>query len=398
MGRVSTTPAPRHLAEAVHRGRWLNLAAVATWLVCGLPPLMRLADADVGRGPATAFVASLLIYGAALLLLLYLPHGRAPGGRFIPLLLLVVESIAAMVVIYIGGAYLGGTGATAALIVIVAAQLPYLASQRWAWGGILLQTAVMSALFWRDAPLDELVSVTLAIGGFQVFAAASSMLALSEAAARAGLAQAHAELQAAQARLADNSRTEERLRISRDLHDALGHHLTALSLQLDVASRVADGKAAEHIARAHAVARLLLSDVRDVVSTLRESGPTDVVAAIRTVAGAAPLAVHVDAPATLALDDGDRAQALLRCVQEIITNASRHGHARNLWIRLEARPDGVALHARDDGRGSAVVSPGHGLTGMRERFAAFAGSVRFESQPGQGFEVHGFIPSARRAS
>jgi signal transduction histidine kinase len=161
--------------------------------------------------------------------------------------------------------------------------------------------------------------------------------------------------------------TEERLRIARDLHDTLGHHLTALSLQLDVAARLSEGKACVHIQQAHAITRLLLGDVRDVVSRLRETNQLDVAQAIRSMTVApADLVLHLDLPSSLVVEEASRAETLLRCVQEIVTNTTRHAQARNLWIRLEARPDGIALHARDDGQGTDAVSYGNGLTGMRE--------------------------------
>ena len=355
--------------------------------------MVTMATAAVPWWPAAIFAAAYLLFGAALLALLYLPEGCLPGGRVIPILLLVIQSVTGMTVIYIGGHYLGGTGATSAMIVIVAAGLPYVVSPPWAWSWVVVQAIVMTWLFWDMSELDEVISFALAIGGFQAFATASSMLALREAAAREKLAVANAELQRAQMRLAESSRAEERLRISRDLHDTLGHHLTALSLQLDVASRVSEGKATDHVRQAHAITRLLLGDVRDVVSTLRETREGDLARDLRALAEApASVAVHLELPVSLEVPDPDRAQALLRCVQEIITNAARHAHARNLWIRIDARTDGITLHARDDGRGAPQVSLGHGLTGMRERFAALAGSVEFESGPDTGFEVRGFIP------
>ena len=184
-----------------------------------------------------------------------------------------------------------------------------------------------------------------------------------------------------------------------DLHDTIGHHLTALSLQLEVAGRLSSGQAAAHVEQAHAVTRLLLSDVRDVVSRLRETSHVNLAEAIRTLAaGAGTLAIHLDVPDPLELDDPAQAHALLRCVQEIMTNAARHGGARNLWIRIERRDEGIDLHARDDGRGTTDLKWGNGLSGMRERFEEHAGRVDVNPGAGRGFEIHGFMPRPETAA
>ena len=199
--------------------------------------------------------------------------------------------------------------------------------------------------------------------------------------------------------MAESSRAAERLRISRDLHDTLGHHLTALSLQLDVASHLSEGKAVAHVRQAHALTRLLLADVRDVVGQLRESSRFDLAKAVRTLVAepSGRLAIHLEAPDTIPVDDDAHAHALLRCVQEIVTNATRHSDARNLWLTIAPGSDGVTVHGRDDGRGAAHVAWGHGLTGMRERFEAQAGHVEVRTSAGRGFEVHGFLPRTQAA-
>jgi signal transduction histidine kinase len=379
-------------------GRWAHAAAVATWMICGLPPFVRSAEGTFGGWPAFGFAAAFAVYGLALVPVLYPP--RRLTTRLVYVLLVGIQTIAGLAMIAISGLYLRGSGATPATLVIVAAELPHLLPIRWVWLWVVANTVGLTVVVgWVVDGWADVITFPLAMAGFQAFAVTSSYLALREARARARLAVANTELQAAQALLAETSRTEERLRISRDLHDTLGHHLTALSLQLDVASRLADGKSAEHVQQAHAITRLLLSDVRDVVGTLRETGPVDLAPAIRALTdGSHGVSIHLDLPAALPVADSARADALLRCVQEVITNAARHAQAHNLWIRLDPRPDGIALDAHDDGHGAASLSLGHGLTGMRERFAAFAGSVEFETRPDAGFQVRGFMPTSHGAA
>jgi signal transduction histidine kinase len=136
-----------------------------------------------------------------------------------------------------------------------------------------------------------------------------------------------------------------------------------------------------------------------VVSELRGSSRFDLGRAIRTLAAqSSTLAIHLELPDVLEIEEGAQADALLKCVQEIITNTSRHAAARNLWIHVDPGADGIALHARDDGRGVKTIAPGNGLTGMRERFEGLAGRVEFRAGDGHGFEVHGFMPRPRLAS
>jgi signal transduction histidine kinase len=394
----------------MRRGQWLNVAALSTWLICAVPQLVAIGQGRYTGWSAIVWLATYVAYGAALVVFLGLGGIRSRLGYYAPLTLAAVLIATAIVVIMLPVMAGHSTNSTPALLVIVAACLPYLApsenpaappaahatlTPRWIWSivGVLMLTNVM-ILFAIDRSWTEALIFGLTMGGFMLFAAASSFLVRSEADARTQLASTNRELLATRAMLVESSRVEERLRISRDLHDTLGHHLTALSLQLDVASRLSAEPAAGHIRQAHAITRLLLGDVRDVVSRLRESNQPDLAQSIRVLtAGHADLAIHLDLPNALSVDDRSRAEALIRCVQEIVTNTTRHAQARNLWIRLEARHDGIALHARDDGRGADLVSCGNGLTGMRERFEDLAGHIEFSTGLGTGFEIRGFLPT-----
>jgi signal transduction histidine kinase len=260
---------------------------------------------------------------------------------------------------------------------IVVNELPYIFPARTAWMWISVQVLILTIIFWRFFGWQGALSGGGAFAFFHVFALGKADLQRRE-----------------RSLLAENSRAAERLRIARDLHDALGHHLTALSIQLDVAARRVDGAAHADIREAHAITKLLLSDVRTVVSQLRHGGRVDPMSSLRTIAAQTPaLRVHVTGPPTLPLDNAATADTIVRSVQELVTNAVRHAGARNLWVTIAASDRGVELVARDDGRGAATVVYGNGLTGMRERFAESAGSLEFNTAPGRGFEARGFLPT-----
>jgi signal transduction histidine kinase len=291
----------------------------------------------------------------------------------------------------------------------LAAQIPFVFTPRRAvrWMVLLYAVGLLSGLL--SFPSEEFVvmrgtehlppwvafSLTV-LGTFtlQGLCFCAAFLASTESQARADLARVNAELRATQELLADSTRLAERLQISRELHDTLGHHLTVLSLNLEHAKQVAEGRAAAPIADAQAVTRLLLADVRGVVGELRDDRALDLRGALETLAAGTPEPkVHLSFGDGVEVQDPAQAHILFRCVQEAITNAVRHARARNLWIVLTPEAEGVALRIRDDGDGVPEVRPGNGLTGMRERVEETGGRLEVESQPGTGFSLTAWVPS-----
>ena len=220
------------------------------------------------------------------------------------------------------------------------------------------------------------------------------LLAATERRHRRELARVNAELKATQALQADSVRLAERLSISRELHDALGHQLAALSINLQLAGRLAEGDAAQPVKEAHVIARTLLSDVREVVGAMRHGTSIDLRRALETLAaGIRRPRVHVEASDELSEADPLRAHTLFRCAQEMVTNAVRHSGARNVWLRLESGGGGLTLEARDDGRGAESLRPGNGLRGMRERVEESGGELNVETSAGGGFSARVWLPA-----
>jgi len=287
------------------------------------------------------------------------------------------------------------SGSEGALLVVVAGQLAPIFSLTVSLSWVGGQTLLMGMVIRSHFSLEIALALSVSWLGFQVFTVLISQAATREAVARNELAKLNAELRATQQLLVDSSQVAERLRIARELHDLVGHHLTGLSLNLEVASHLTDGKARAHIQTAQSVTKLVLQDVREVVNALRADDRFDLGRAIRTLIKDIPKPqIHLDVPEDLGIYDPVRAETILRCVQEIITNAVRHSGAQNLWIESVKTADAVEVRARDDGKGVKQLRVGNGLTGMRERIEQVGGDLEIESTPNTGFRLTARIPIA----
>ena len=368
--------------------RLLRLAGFLTWSLAGLQLFVWLFETPglLQQPRYQLWLACFFIFGVTFGLT---PWNEGAGrSRRIQLALLAVQAVTALVMLV-----LVCSGHEGALLVLVAAQLGWFMSLRRALLWVVIQAVLMGAILGFGWPLASILSLMATYVAFQVLALFSCFLAASEAGTRSELARANRELRATGELLANTSRMAERERISRDLHDALGHHLTALSLNLEAASHMARDNTLVQVQRAQSVTKLLLSDVRDVVSALRGEHPIGLAQALRTlVAGVPAPQIHLVMADNLAIDDPMRAHTVLRCVQEIITNVIRHAAARHLWIELTRTDGGIAIRAKDDGRGAKEVRPGHGLTGMRERLEHVGGTLQIETQPAKGFRLEAWMP------
>jgi signal transduction histidine kinase len=260
---------------------------------------------------------------------------------------------------------------------------------------VAAQTAVVCFLVvtrmgFSDGTLSHLLGLLAA----EIFAAVAVHLARHAVETARDLAHANAELRATRSLLEETSRAHERARISRELHDVLGHDLAALGLQLEVATHVAPERAGVHVAKAQEVSARLLCSVRDVVRATREAPSADLGCALRALVDGVPgMAVHLELPADLHVDDAARGHCLFRCVQEIVTNAIKHSHAANLWISVRVEGGAITLEARDDGRGAREVRAGYGLSGMRARLEEMGGWLRVASEPSRAFAVSAGLPA-----
>jgi signal transduction histidine kinase len=286
-------------------------------------------------------------------------------------------------------------GLEGALFASVAFQLGAQRRTRVAVAWITAQSLVAFAILGVRFGLDHASTVIAVYFPFQVLAWFTSGVLARETLARETLARVNGELLATRGLLAENTRSAERLRISRELHDVFGHRLAALSVNLEAAERVQEDERMRFVAHARAAAKGLLADVREVVTNMRRTEPIDVTRALRVmVHDVTRPAIHVDCPHALAVADREVAHAVLRCAQELVTNAIKHAKGEHLRLELRSLDAGIELIAADDGDGADELREGNGLRGMRERLDALGGSIDVDTATHEGFRVRVFIPGA----
>ncbi len=374
----------------MRRTKPTDAVGVLLLLACSEPALAYILQGTMTGLRAYVWLGAFAIFGATFLadiaMRIVLDQRRAIAIAIFCVLLvcsLVMSSLVSGLAKY----------AQVATLVLVTVRLPRITSERGTWlvvGAIEIVWVIILSL---QESLSAVLGSGAAIAAALVYTVAFSQQEQRERTARNALALANAELSANRELLAENSRASERLRISRDIHDALGHHLAALSIRLEVASRRPPELAVQDIREAHAITRLMLSDVRDVVGTLRREACTDAVALIRPFCKSiGDLSIHLEAPEDALPVDPARAEALVRCIQEVVTNTLKHATARNLWITLAPVAGGMTVRTLDDGRGTQQLQPGAGITGMRERFAQLGGELTITTNAGRGFALQAFVP------
>jgi signal transduction histidine kinase len=285
------------------------------------------------------------------------------------------------------------------LLVVVAVELALQTRRTIGLAWIAAQSvafAVAASYHWSPQPA---LLISVPYFGFQLLMFVAVRLFVEEHDMRERIAAANEKLLALQTELIDKSRVEERLRIAQDLHDSLGHHLVALGLHLEAAAHESEGAARAAVRTAQGVARAALRDVKAIVRKQSEEMPVDLPKEIRQLADElAHPKVHFKCSPDLLLEDARMSRTLFRVVQEIVTNAIRHGEARNLWIDIDDRDDRVVLAARDDGPGTVSVTEGFGLSGMRRRLEELGGTMSAAALPTGGFEVRAELPHEARAA
>jgi signal transduction histidine kinase len=224
--------------------------------------------------------------------------------------------------------------------------------------------------------------------------------------ARAEEERAAAEQERAAEEQQRRQASEERLRIARELHDVLGHHLSLINVQAGVGLHLMDERPDQARAALVAIKQAsaeALREVRGVLAALRPQGEAPPRTPAPGLSDVGDLVADAGLPVALTVDGEERAlppevdRAAYRIAQEALTNVRRHaGPGARAELILEYRLDRLGVRVVDDGpalhNGSPAVGAGSGIAGMRERAAALGGTLRAGPRSEGGFEVVAELP------
>jgi signal transduction histidine kinase len=228
---------------------------------------------------------------------------------------------------------------------------------------------------------------------------------LAERKSREKLAIANEQLRQYALRIENNATLEERNRIAREIHDSLGHSLTALNLQLETALKLWQSnpaKAQTFLARAKELGSKALKDVRQSVSTMRANPLQDktLEEAIASLLDDFHRAHGIIPISIINIDNSPPPEiniAIYRIIQESLTNISKHASATEILLDITTTANSLYLMIQDNGRGFDIQqnTTGFGLQSMRDRTLALGGEFNINSTPGSGCQIIIEIPLPR---
>lgn len=289
------------------------------------------------------------------------------------------------------------------------------ARMSWRWLRILGLPLVLAGAWWLNYPLTAArltgfvdsaitLAIVLLLGRFS---RDNEEGRAAQTRALADLQKAHRDLQAYAAQVEELSALRERTRVARELHDTLGHALSAITVQLEAVRRLQrrDPAAVEPmLVETQALARQAMQELRQYLAGLRaDLDDGDLAPALEALAGEAAARNGWQLTLQLAPAPVPRQvrRTLKQVAREALTNIERHAGAHIVSIRLGCEGDDILLAISDDGRGFDPGSrpSGHfGLQGMRERLAELHGELCVVSSPGHGSRVTARVPLAPAAA
>lgn len=314
-------------------------------------------------------------------------NGNAPRRKWLATML-VAQSAFTLAAIYCFP-----TGMQPALLVILAVQVIIFFRPVAALFLLLLVNLIFAWIGSRHWSHGGMLVSLLAYGSFQAFAALTAYYARRAEQANAELLAINAQLLSTRSLLEESARSQERLKLSRELHDVAGHKLTALKLNLQLLLRNRAFSNVEELRSCKQLADELLDDIRTVVSELRKYDGVDLRSALSTLIAHLPgPTIHLSIADDSLVADVQSAETLLRCAQEALTNALRHSQASEIWLDLQRDEHQIRLQVRDNGHGISQLNFGNGLTGMRERLHTLGGELLVLSTPNAGLTLCASIP------
>jgi signal transduction histidine kinase len=368
----------------------MNLAAYAAWAGVGFELWGTHPSSTGVLAPALLPPVQLALYLGFMLLFVGRELREAP--REGPALALVLAQAAVALAL----TTLARASTAPVLMVVAFAQLAQLLSPRQLAVAFVAINAGLYSVFRVAWQSDWPAMGTLLHASFQLFAVVASWYAVTAQRSRDALAAANVELMATRSLLAESARDSERLRLARELHDVAGHALTALKLNLRALQRRPALAGDAQLALCARLADELLGDIRGLVQQMRLHDGVELGELMQRLAAPFPKPrLHMQLDPGLRVPSLEQAEAVLRTVQEALTNAARHGGADNLYLHMHREHDRLRLDIRDDGRGAGgALRFGNGLTGMRERLQAAGGDCDAQGGTQRGVHISAWLPLA----
>ncbi|MEU9401968.1 histidine kinase [Streptomyces sp. SID4985] len=283
------------------------------------------------------------------------------------------------------------------------------------WRVALLVMAVLTAAAMLAGPLPWYAQENLAIIAWTGIGATAGDAVRSHRAFVQAIRERAERAERTREEEARRRVAEERLRIARELHDVVAHHIALVNVQAGVAAHVMDRRpdqAKEALAHVRSASRSALGELRATVGLLRQSGdpaaPTEPAPGLNRLDELADTFRSAGLPVEVARADQDTELpaavdlAAYRIVQEALTNAQKHaGTGAKAEVSVVRVGPNIEVSVLDNGpgvTGAPGAGGGHGLLGMRERVTALGGTLTTGPRFGGGFRVHAILPVKTRTT